>query len=122
MELFTIKQIFGILLVVTGIFDAVKYSLQAIKIKKKRSADTMSRKFVLMAIGNDLVKIVYSILILDIYIFVSSILALACMFHLWGMVYIYYPYRKRNQACFKRPNLLLFTWNACIPNKMRKHL
>lgn len=122
MELWTIKQIFGVLLVITGIFDAIKYSLQALKIKKKKSADTMSRKFVLMAIGNDLIKIIYSMLIMDIYIFLSSILALVCMFHLWAMVYIYYPYRKRNCPCFKRPNLLLFTWNACIPNKWRKHL
>lgn len=122
MEIWTIKQIFGVLLVITGIFDAIKYSLQALKIQKKRSADTMSRKFVLMAIGNDLIKIVYSILIQDVYIFISSILALACMFHLWWMVYLYYPYRKRNQYGFKRPNIFKFTWNACIPNKVRKHL
>lgn len=122
MELFAIKQIFGILLVITGIFDAIKYSLQAWKIQKKKSADTMSRKFVLMAIGNDIIKIVYSILILDIYIFISSLLALVCMFHLWWMVYKWYPYRRRNQWNFKRPNIFKFTLNAMIPNRVRKHL
>lgn len=118
----TIKQIFGILLVITGIFDAVKYSLQALKISKQKTAKTMSRKFVLMAIGNDLVKIVYSILILDIYIFLSSILAIVCMFHLWWNVYLYYPYRRRNELYFKRPNIFIFTLNGMIPNKYRPHL
>lgn len=122
MELFAIKQVFGILLVVTGIFDAVKYSLQAIKIKEQRTAKAMSRKFVLIAIGNDVIKIAYSVLILDIYIFLSSVIALACMFHLWWNIYLYYPYKCRNLHGFKRPNLFLFTLNGMIPNSLRRHL
>jgi predicted tellurium resistance membrane protein TerC len=118
----TAKEVFGILLVFTGLFDAFKYSLQAFKIQKAQNAKIQSRKFVLMAIGNDLVKTVYSILILDIYIFLSSILALFCMLHLWYVVYLFYPYKYRGLAHFKRPNLLIFTINAMIPNHLRKHL
>lgn len=117
-----LKEIFGILLVATGILDAGKYSLQAFKIQKVKSAKAQSRKFVLMAIGNDLIKTVYSIIIWDIFIFLSSILAMVCMFHLWWVVYLYYPYNHRGLNGFKRPNLLKFTWNACLPNSIREHL
>lgn len=117
-----LKTVFGVLLIITGIFDAGKYSLQAWKIEKAQSAKVQSRKFVMMAIGNDLVKTAYSILIMDAYIFISSILALACMLHLWAVVYQFYPYHKRGLQHFKRPSLLVFTVNACIPNSLRKHL
>lgn len=117
-----VKIVFGILLIITGIFDAGKYSIQAWKIEKAGSAKIQSRKFVLMAIGNDLIKTAYSILILDVYIFLSSVLALVCMMHLWIVVYKYYPYLYRGLHNFKRPSLLTFTINACIPNSLRKHL
>lgn len=121
-DLTTVKALFGILLIITGVFDAGKYSLQAWKIEKAMSAKVQSRKFVLMAIGNDLVKTVYSILILDVYIFLSSILALLCMLHLWFVVYKYYPYRCRGLHGFKKPNILKFTINACVPNNIRVKL
>ena len=117
-----IKAVFGVLLIITGIFDAGKYSLQAFKIQKAQSAKVQSRKFVLMAIGNDLIKTAYSIVILDPYIFLSSILALVCMIHLWIVVYQFYPYHKRGLNGFRRPSLCVFTVNACIPNSLRKHL
>jgi hypothetical protein len=121
-DLTTAKEIFGILLILTSIFDALKYSLQAFKLQKAGTAKAQSRKFVLMAIGNDLVKTVYGLLILDVYIIVSSILALFCMFHLWIVVYKLYDYRQRGLRNFKRPNLITFTVNAMVPNHMRKKL
>ena len=121
-ELLVLKEVFGVLLIVTGIFDALKYSIQAWKIQKSQSAKAQSRKFVLMAIGNDLIKTVYSIMILDIFIFVSSVLALICMLHLWYVVYLYYPYKQRGLYHFKRPSLLKFTLNAMWPNRMRERL
>jgi hypothetical protein len=116
------KDVFGLLLIFTGVFDAVKYSLQAFKIQKVQSAKAQSRKFVLMAIGNDLVKTVYSILIMDAYIFISSVLALVCMLHLWIVVYQWYPYQWRHLRHFKRPNIFVFTWNAILPNNVRHKL
>ena len=118
----TLKEVFGTLLVLTGIFDALKYSLQAWKIQKVKSAKAQSRKFVLMAIGNDIIKTIYSILIMDIFIFLSSILALVCMFHLWWVVYLHYPYKHRGLYNFKRPNIFKFTINAMVPNHIRERL
>jgi hypothetical protein len=121
-DLTVLKETFGILLILTGCFDALKYSLQAFKIQKVQSARAQSRKFVLMAIGNDLIKTVYSVLILDIFIFVSSVLALGCMLHLWYVVYLFYPYKYRGLSHFKRPSLWKFTINAMIPNRFRERL
>ena len=118
----TVKTAFGVLLLLTSVFDAVKYSLQALKIQKAQTARAQSRKFVLMAIGNDLVKTVYSICIMDVYIFLSSILAMICMVHLWIVVYAYYPYKYRGLHHFKRPNIFKFTLNAMVPNKYRERL
>ena len=121
-DLTVLKETFGILLIITGIFDAGKYSIQAWKIQKVQSARAQSRKFVLMAIGNDLIKTVYSVLILDIFIFVSSVLALFCMLHLWYVVYLFYPYKHRGLHHFKRPSLWKFTLNAMMPNRLRERL
>jgi hypothetical protein len=116
------KTVFGVLLIITGIFDAGKYSLQAWKIDKAQSAKVQSRKFVMMAIGNDLVKTAYSILIMDAYIFISSVLAMICMLHLWAVVYKHYPYKHRGLHHFKKPNIIIFTLNACMPNNIRERL
>lgn len=117
-----IKTVFGVLLIITGIFDAGKYSLQAWKIEKAQSAKVQSRKFVMMAIGNDLIKTMYSILIMDAYIFISSVLAMICMLHLWLVVYKHYPYKHRGLHNFKKPNIIIFTLNACMPNRIRERL
>lgn len=117
-----VKTTFGVLLLLTSLLDAAKYSLQAWRIERAKSAKIQSRKFVLMAIGNDLVKTTYSILIMDIYIFLSSILALICMFHLWYICWVWYPYKYRGLTYFKRPSMLKFTINAMIPNHIREKL
>ena len=122
MNLELIKTVFGVLLIITGIFDAWKYSLQAMKIQRAKNAKVQSRKFVLMAIGNDLIKTIYSVIILDPYIFLSSVLAMVCMLQLWWVVYKFYPYYLRGLRGFQRPSLLVFTINACIPNQHRRHL
>ena len=118
----TLKAIVGVILIGTGVFDAWKYSLQALKIQHAKSARTQSRKFVLMAIGNDLVRTLYGVLLLDIYIILSGLLALVCMLHLWIVVYIYYNYKQRGLQNFRRPNIFVFTWNACVPNNLRERL
>lgn len=115
-------EILGWAMVFTGIFDAVKYSIQAMKLAKVGTSEGQSRKFMVFAIGNDIVKILYSVAKEDIYIFLSSALAMACMFHLWYFIYKYYPYKYRNLKNFKRPSLWKFTLNACIPNNRREHL
>jgi|SRR3989304_8367537 len=120
--IWTIQQIFGALLIFTSIFDAVKYSVQARKITYVKSAKGMSRRFINWAMMNDIVKLIYGLLILDIYIILSSILALVCMTHLWVVIYLYYPYRHRGLSNFKRPNVMLYLINSILPNRIRRRL
>jgi hypothetical protein len=120
--LWTTKQIFGALLIFTSIFDAVKYSVQALKIHRLHSAKGMSRRFTNWAISNDIVKLIYGSIIIDIYIVLSSILALICMTHLWIETYLNYPYRYRGLEHFKRPNPILYLINSVMPNSLRKRL
>jgi lipid-A-disaccharide synthase-like uncharacterized protein len=119
--LWTLKQIFGTLLIFTSIFDAIKYTVQALKIHRERKA-RMSRRFINWAIMNDVVKLIYGMIILDIYIVLSSILALICMTHLWYEIYMWYPYRMRGCTNFKRPNIMLYLINSLLPNRIRKRL
>ena len=117
-----IKDILGSLLIITSIFDAVKYSIQAFKIQKVKSAKSISRKFINFAILNDVVKLCYGFAIMDLFIIVSSLLAIGCMMHLFYIIYQYYPYRMRGCINFKKPNILLYTINSILPNRLRKRL
>lgn len=118
----TFKNIIGILLIITGVFDALKYTIQANKISRVKSAKNMSRKFINFALMNDIVRLSYGMVIYDLYIILSSILALLCMIHLWWEIYLYYPYRMRGCINFKKPNILLYFINSILPNRIRKKL
>lgn len=120
--IWTTKQIFGNLLIFTSIFDALKYVVQANKIRKQKSAKGMSRRFTNWAISNDIIKLIYGIIIIDLYIVLSSVLALVCMIYLWIETYLYYPYRYRGLVGFKRPNICLYLINSLIPNSIRRRL
>ena len=120
--LWTTKQIVGALLIYTSIFDALKYVVQGNKIRKQQSAKGMSRRFTNWAISNDIVKLIYGIVLIDIYIILSSFMALCCMTYLWIETYIWYPFRYRYLLHWKRPNVLLYLINSIIPNSIRKHL
>jgi len=122
MPILLLKEILGGLLIVTSIFDAVKYSIQARRIQKDKTAKSMSRKFINFALINDFVKLGYGIIILDLFIIVSSILALICMIDLWWQIYKFYPYRMRGCVHFKRPNILLYIINSMLPNSIRRKL
>lgn len=117
-----LKDILGGLLIVTSIFDAIKYSLQASKIRKTKSAKSQSRRFINFAIINDLVKLAYGFVIGDLFILISSVLAIGCMLDLWYTTYLYYPYRLRGLQHFKKPNIFLYLLNSILPNRLRKHL
>jgi len=117
-----LKTIIGILLIITGIFDSWKYSFQAKKIIEVGTAKGMSRKFTNCAILNDIVRITYSIIIKDLYLFTINALALGCMIFLFFVTYRYYPYLKRYKLGFKRPNIILYTINSIMPNRIRRRL
>lgn len=119
---FLLKDIFGGLLILTSIGDALKYTIQANKIKSAKTAKSMSRKFINLALLNDFVKLSYGIIIIDLFIVSSSILALICMIHLWWQIYWFYPYRCRGLSGFKRPNIFYYIINSLLSNKIRKRL
>ena len=118
----TAKQIFGGLLIATSIFDALKYSLQARKIRHVGTAKAMSRRFINWAMMNDIIKLIYGAIILDLYIVLSSVLALICMMDLWFTIYVYYPYKQRGLINFHRPNIIAYLINSILPNRIRKKL
>jgi hypothetical protein len=117
-----LKTVIGILLVVTGIGDAIKYSIQAHKIAKIKSAKAMSRKFINLALLNDIIRLIYGFILADLFIIICSILALVCMFHLFWMIYQYYPYRMRGCINFKKPSIILYFINSMLPNRIRRKL
>jgi len=121
-NLTSVKETIGIIYIITSIFDAFKYSLQARRIQKAKSAKSMSRKFINFALINDFVKLGYGAVIHDLFIIFSAVLALACMVDLWYQIYWWYPYRMRGCPNFKRPNIFLYIINSIQPNQIRKRL
>ena len=116
------KTFFGILLIISGIFDSIKYYWMGKKIKEVKTSKGYSRKALNIAITNDLIKLVYSMLIKDVNIFLTSIIALITMIYCFWQIYIYYPYKNRRKKNFKRPNIFLYIWNSILPNKLREKL
>ena len=121
-----IKEVSGLIFVIWGILDAYKYELQALKIRKVKSAKEHSRMFLNMAIGNDIYRFVYFWFInRDLYVLATAILAMVFMLHYWWEIYKFYPYKKYPKEVIKtmqRPNMLLYIVNSLLPNKIRKHL
>lgn len=117
-----LKNSLGVIFLITSLFDAVKYKWNASKIRKYQSAKGHSRKFINVALLNDIVRLAYGISIHDLYIILSSILALIFMFELFFMIYWYYPYKYRNLMNFKRPNIFLYLLNSILPNSIAKRL
>jgi hypothetical protein len=122
MEHKLLVNLFGILLICTGILDAAKYAIQGCKIQVAKSAKNFSRQFMNFALGNDIVKLFYGLIIWDFYIILTSILALVTMIYMWYQIYLWYPYRKRGLVNFKRPNIFTYIINSLLPNRLRKRL
>lgn len=122
MEHNVLVNAFGILLIGTGILDAAKYALQGHKIQIAKSAKNFSRQFMNFALGNDLIKLAYGIIIWDFYIVLTSVLALVTMIYMWYQIFLWYPYRKRGLINFKRPNIFIYVINSLLPNSLRRKL
>jgi uncharacterized protein with PQ loop repeat len=121
-DFINLQNIVGWLLIYGGILDAYKYIIQGLRIKQDKSAKSISRRFINYAIFCDIIKLLYSIIIKDFYIFTISIIALICMEFMWYEMYIYYPYKNRNLLNFKRPNIFIYIINSLLPNNQRKRL
>lgn len=110
--------ILGIIMTVTGVLDAIKYVWGGQAIIKAKTAKGHSRKFINVAIANDVVRIVYLLACpkLDWYLLISALVAIVCMCYMYWQVYWYYPYKH------KRVGLLKYFWNSLLPNEVRPHL
>jgi len=118
-----IKFSCGLFLCIWGYLDGIKYHFETKKIKEHKSSKGHSRKFINMAIGNDLYRLFYFFFIdRNYYVLITSIIALYFMIEMFYTIYNYYPYRKRGLVNFKKPNICAYVWNSVQPNYWRKHL
>lgn len=117
-----LKNSLGVAFLITSVFDAVKYHWNAGKIRAVGTSKGHSRKFINVAILNDIVRLAYGCSIHDWYIIASSVLAMIFMGELFVMIYLYYPYRNRYRKNFKRPGLFRYFWNSVLPNDWDKRL
>jgi len=119
----TIRNLAGLVLILWGYFDGIKYHFQAQAIRKTKLARGHSRKFINIALGNDKYRLFYFFFIdRNFYVLLTSIIALVFMIELWITQYKYYPYRMRGCSNFKRPNIFIYLFNSLISNKIRKRL
>ena len=94
----------GILVAISGWFDAYKYHVSAQAIRRIKSAKGRSRRFINYALINDIIRIIHCLLLPDWWLVISSFIALVFMLEHFYMQYLFYPYRMRGCANFKRPN------------------
>jgi len=117
------NTIAGYVFIAWGIIDAIKYHLQAARIRKVKSGKEHSRMFLNMAIGNDLYRLLYFWFVnKDFYVLATALLAIVFMLEYWWELYLYYPYRNRTKCNFKRPDIFTYIVNSLLPNHLRRHL
>jgi hypothetical protein len=127
-RLVIIVQALGYYMLITGFYDAYKYHWQSQAIKKVKLARGHSRKFILAALHNDHIKILYLFFSgllysrFDWFLLSTGIIAVFYMTELFFTIYTLYPYRMRGCQHFKRPNIFLYLLNSILPNRLRKHL
>jgi hypothetical protein len=118
-----IREIAGMIIVIWGYLDGYKYHLEARKIREVKTARGHSRKFINIALGNDLTRFFYFIFIdKNVYVLLTTIIALVFMIEMWLEIYKYYPYRYKHLKNFKRPNVVVYFINSLLPNSIRKKL
>lgn len=127
-RLILIVQILGYYMLITGFYDAYKYHWQSQAIRKVKLAKGHSRKFVLTALHNDHIKILYLFFSgllysrFDWFLISTAIIAVFYMTELFFTIYKLYPYRCRGLDGFRKPSIFLYLVNSLIPNRIRKRL
>ena len=122
---FTIPNldILGLLLILSGFFDGYKYHIEACAIRKVKTSKGHSRRFINWATGIDIYRLYYlTVKNPDIFLVLATILAILFMLEMWYTIYWFYPYRRRYQPGFKRPNILIYLINSLLSNKVREKL
>lgn len=120
-----LTEILGILVIIFGILDGIKYYWFAKKIQEVKSSRAYSRKGLNVAIFNDVIRILYGLCIHDWFIILSGMFASVTMMYCWWEIYLYYPYRhypKEKTIRLIRPNIFVYIWNSILPNRFRPKL
>jgi hypothetical protein len=117
-----IYNFLGILVIIFGILDGIKYHWLAVKVRQLKTAKGQSRKFVNVALGKDLVLFAYLAFHPDWYLILMTFIGFIFTVELLLTVYKYYPYRNRGLHNFKKPSIWKYFINSLIPNDKRKRL
>lgn len=112
----------GSLVAISGWFDAYKYHVSALAIRKEGLAKGHSRRFINYAIFNDVARIIHCFLLPDWWLVISSVIALIFMLEHFYTQYLFYPYKTRGLQSFKKPSLWNYFINSLISNRYRKRL
>ena len=111
---------------ITRFADALKYHLQARKIVHVRTAKSQSRVFIVISFIGDIFLIAYAAFVThDPVIFLTTIIAMICIWELFIVTYLFYDYRHypcTKSITYTRPNIFIYIWNSILPNSRRKHL
>ena len=114
--------ILSILVTVAGILDGYKYKYQTYKIRQYKTARSQSRMFVNIAIFNAMSRTAFCIFVGQYLLALISIFATYFIIELFWTTYVYYPFRKRSQFGFKKPNIIVYFFNSLVPNQLRRRL
>ena len=109
----------GIALIITGMLDGIKYRWESCSIRAAGTSKGHSRKFINVAIINDLVRLIYLAFKPDTFLIIASCIALIFMLEMFFTIYKYYPYKNHKKG---RPGILKYTWNSFLPNSVRSRL
>jgi len=118
-----IIEILKYVVLITGIFDAYKYRLQAIKVCRLKSSREISRMSLMYAIFHRIPLLLYVWLVLnDKILIIISCMALYTMLESFYHVYEFYPYRGRGRKNFKKPSMWVFVKDIFSKNTYGKRL
>ena len=116
-------KLLKITVLVLGFLDAYKYKLMTQKVARLKASGQIPRKFLVWSILNRIVLLLYVWLLLnDLILITTSVIALYTMFEAYYYVYNYYPYRGRGRKNFRKPSIWKFTEDIFSKNKYGKRL
>jgi len=116
-------KLLKIWVLVGGVLDAYKYKLMTQKVARLKESGQIPRLFLVWSIFNRVGLLLYVWLLLhDLILITTSIIALYTMFEAYYYVYDYYPYRGRGRKNFKKPSIWKFTKDIFSKNKYGKRL
>ncbi len=117
-------NVFRIVVLISGLWDAEKYETQRSKIVRVKSAKSQSRMFLNKAFVIDVIKLIYVMVLYphDYVLLIISGLPLITIARLFWITYLFYPYRNRGLLHFHRPSFMIYYINSWLPNRLRKRL